>query len=183
MMHNRNAKWVAVIVLVVAGAALLAFAQAESQNGNTPPGHGGMWKDHAMGDGMFGPGMGHHFLMGMLAKQLDLTDAQKAQIKTMWEAEKPTVTPLLQSLANGHKQMLDLTANGAFDEAKVRAVATQQSQTIAQLIVEKEKMLSAVYTKVLTADQKTKMDQMRQHMETHIDHMLQHMTAAAPQGE
>jgi Spy/CpxP family protein refolding chaperone len=127
---------------------------------------------------------GHHgqFLfdrgMGRLARMLDLRDAQREQIKSMAKAEWPTVKPSLQKLADGQKQMLAATQNGAYDEAKVRAIAEQQSQTIADLLVEKERFVSQVYANVLTADQRTKADAMRQRWAQHLDKFVQEQSAA-----
>src|SRR5690348_257654 len=63
---------------------------------------------------------GHRHMMRWLTRELNLTDAQQAQIKSMMDAEKPTIRPLVQQLADGQKQMLAATANGAYDDAKVR---------------------------------------------------------------
>jgi len=111
-----------------------------------------------------GPPMAGRFLQHM-ADMLDLTDAQQAQIKQMWQAELPTLRPLMQQLAEGHKQMAAATSGGKFDQGQVQAIANQQAQTIAQLIVEKQKLQSTVYT-VLNADQQAKLERLQQrHME------------------
>jgi Spy/CpxP family protein refolding chaperone len=130
---------------------------------------------------------GHHgqFLfdrgMGRLTRKLDLTDAQREQIKSMAKAEWPTVKPSLQKLADGQKQMFAATQNGAYDEAKVRTIAEEQSQTIADLLVEKERFISQVYANVLTPEQRTKADAMRQKWSQHLQKFLQEQSSA-PQG-
>jgi Spy/CpxP family protein refolding chaperone len=132
-------------------------------------------------------GMGHHggqvFERGLaiMAWKLDLTDAQRQQIRSMAKAEWPSIEPSLQKLADGQKQMLAATQGGAFDEAKVRAIAEQQSQTIAGLLVEKEHFVSQVYANVLTSEQRTKADAMRQQWTQRMDQFLQEH-AAEPQG-
>ena len=87
--------------------------------------------------------------------ELNLTDAQKQQIKTMMQAQRATTRPLMQQLAENRKAMLTATANGAFDQAKVQAIANQQSQAMAQLMVQKASMQHQIYTQVLTAEQRT----------------------------
>lgn len=132
-------------------------------------------------------GFGHHDGRGfdrglaMLAWKLDLTDAQRAQVKSMWEAERPTVLPLVQQLASEQNQMFAATEKGAYDEAKVKAIAGQQSQAIAQLLVEKERFISQVYNNVLNPDQRVKADAMRQEWEERINRRLQEH--AAPQSD
>jgi Spy/CpxP family protein refolding chaperone len=158
-MKSKNAKWAAVAVLVLCGIGIL-YAQTK-------------------GHGCWGPGRRHGF-MAHIAHYLQLTDAQQAQIKSMWQAEKPAVQPLLQQLANGRQQMIAATANGAFDQAKVKAIAQQQSETLAQLMVEKEKLQSQIYQQVLTPEQRTKVDAFQQKQTAHIDGWLKRMDTSAP---
>jgi protein CpxP len=118
-----------------------------------------------------GPGnmlFGHH--MGWIARKLDLTDAQKTQIQSLIQAEQPNFQPLVKQLAANHQQMLVATRGGSFDEAQVRTLANQQAQTLAELMVVRERVISKVYGTVLTPDQKTKADALRQHM---LDRMSQ----------
>ncbi len=121
--------------------------------------------------------------MGWMARQLDLTDAQKTQIKSMIQKEKPALAPLLQQLVTQKQQMLAATANGQFQPEKVQQLASQQAQTMAQLIVEREKLISEVYQNVLTPEQRTKADALRQQMSERMAQRLQKFTTegAAPQ--
>jgi len=135
----------AAIVVAVLGAALAVHAEARFRHASQSWG---------------GPPMAGRFLQHM-SDVLDLTDAQQAQIKDMWKAEKPTIMPLVKQLADNHKQMMAVTAGGKFDQAQVQAIANQQAQTLAQLIVEKQKLQSKVYA-MLTADQQAKMDRLQQ---------------------
>ncbi len=106
------------------------------------------------GPGRHGAGLG-----GMLAffgDYLDLTDAQRTQMKAILAKEKPTIQPLIEQLAQGHQQMRQLEEAATFDEAKVRTLATQQSQTATELMVQKARIKSEL-VQVLTADQKAKL--------------------------
>jgi Spy/CpxP family protein refolding chaperone len=163
-MKSKYTRWALGAVLVLAAAGIV-YGQARRH-------HEGGWGMH--GDMMGGPMMGGRML-GHVARYLDLSEAQKAQIKTMWQAEKPATMPLIQQLANGRKQMLALTGNGTFDQAKVQTLATQQAQTLVQLMVTKERLQSEIYNKVLTPEQRTKADAMRQKQSQRIDAWLQHL--------
>ena len=106
-------------------------------------------------------GMGHHGdfsarMLGFYTDYLDLTDAQQAQMKDILTKEKPTIRPLMQQLAQGRQQMKALEQAGTFDEAKVRAAASQQTQTMTELMVQKVRIKSELMA-VLTADQKDKL--------------------------
>jgi protein CpxP len=106
-------------------------------------------------------GHGHHRggfgqMLGLYADYLDLTDAQRTQMKDIMTKEKPSIQPLMKQLADSHQQLRQLETAGTFDEAKVRAVATQQAQTMTELTVQKARIKSQLM-QVLTPDQKDKM--------------------------
>ena len=105
-------------------------------------------------------GMGHrggfNHMLGFNTDYLDLTDTQQAQMKDIMTKEKPSIEPLMQQLRQGHQQMKQLEQAGTFDEAKVRTVASQQTQTMTELMVQKARIKSELMA-VLTPDQKDKM--------------------------
>jgi hypothetical protein len=76
--------------------------------------------------------------------------------------------------------MLTATSGGAFDQAKVQAIATQQAQLMSQMTVLKEQLRSQIYNTVLTTDQKAKADQMRQNQLTRMNERLQKLSESAP---
>jgi Spy/CpxP family protein refolding chaperone len=131
---------------------------------------------HMRGDAMFGegilggPGFGGHML-GHLARKLDLTDAQQAQVKEIIAKEKPAFQPLMLQMAQNHQQMRQLVMSGAFDEAKVRELASQQTQTMTELTVQRARIASELF-QVLTPDQKTKLTTIiSQHEQRFMDHI------------
>ena len=144
--------------LIAAFAVLLGTVVAKSQTGDAPPMHG---HGHEFGTG--------EHMMGFFADYLNLTDGQQAQMKAVLEKEHATLKPLMQQL-HQTRQQLRQYEEGTFDEAKVRAVASQQSQTMTDLIVEKARIHSALF-QILTPDQKTKMTQL---MDKHGHGFMRH---------
>ncbi|MGH9713721.1 MAG: Spy/CpxP family protein refolding chaperone [Candidatus Acidiferrales bacterium] len=139
---------------------------------------------HSRAFGMgFHHGRGFERGMAMLAWKLDLNDAQRAQVKSMFKSEWPTVQPIVQQLATEQNQMFEATKNGNFDEAKVKQIADQQSQAIAQLLVVKERFISQVYKNVLNPEQRTKADAIRQEWEQRINKRLEEHSSAQPNSE
>jgi Spy/CpxP family protein refolding chaperone len=132
----------AALLLVVVG---IAVARAES------------WRRH----GWCGRAWGHHGPLGYVSHELKLTGAQRSQIKSMWQAERPTVASLVQELASEGKEMDLATAQGHLDDSKVQAIATRQGETIAKLLVEKERLKSNIYVSVLNPKQRTKADELQ----------------------
>ena len=151
---KRNLYFVGAVLLIVAG--VIGIAGAEFGVGQ-----------HAWG--FHGPG---RFPAAFIAHELNLTDAQKTQIKGIWNTERPTVTPLLREVVNGCEQMASANANGNFDEAKTRAIADKQATTVSQLFIERERLISRIYNEVLTPEQRVKADQLRARMHGHIEGLL-----------
>jgi len=133
---------------LVIGAALILVAAAAIAQG--PHGFGGP-------DGDF-----HHML-----KQLNLTADQHAQAKAIWEKEKPTLQPLMEQMRQNHEAMKALEGSGPYDEAKTRALATQNSQTMIELQVAHARIKSEIM-QILTADQKAKLAQIEANHESHM---------------
>ena len=117
---------------------------------------------------------GRHFgrMLGISARYLDLSDAQKTQMKDIMTKEKPTIQPLMQQLAQNRQQMWQLESAGTFDETKVRSLATQHSQTMAELMVQRARIKSELM-QVLTPGQKTKMAAFEARKEARLQRRLQ----------
>ena len=84
----------------------------------------------------------------------------------------------MQQMAQNREAMLAATANGAFDQAKVTAIANQQAQLIAQMTVQKQAIQHQIYTQVLTPEQRTTADQLRQKRMARINERLQKWSQA-----
>jgi protein CpxP len=134
-------------ILVLAGIAALligatVFALAQH------PGMGEKMRMHGPGD-----------MVEHMSRELNLTDAQKAQVKTLFEAQHATEEQRHTKLDDLRKQIEAATANGQFDENTVRNLASQQSQLMTDQMVDHLRLHSQIYG-LLTAEQKTKADQM-----------------------
>ena len=116
-----------------------------------------------------GPG-GFEHMLGFYSDYLDLTSTQQSQVKAIWEKEKPTLQPLTQQMKQFHSQMDQLTQDGSFDEAKVRALATQQAQVHVELAVQHARIKSEMM-QVLTADQKAKLAKFHAKRAARMGHM------------
>jgi Spy/CpxP family protein refolding chaperone len=155
-------------LLIAAMAVLLGTAIARSQTTSDapppPPMHG-----HGQGYGM----EGHK--MGFLAKSLNLTDDQKAQMKTIMEKNHTTLKPLMQQ-SHQIEQQLRQYVEGPYDETKVRTLATQKAQIEVELTVAHTRVHNQVY-QLLTPDQQAKVKEMEAN---HEARMQKHMNQAPP---
>lgn len=161
-------------LLIAALAALMGTAIANSQtSADAPPqpmhGHG-----HGMGMGMDGH-------MGFFAKQLNLTDDQKAQMKAIMQKEHPAMKPLF---AQQHQLDLQLRqyVEGSFDEAKVQALAAQKAQVQAQMTVAETRVHNQLY-QLLTADQQSQLKQIEAKHEARMQQRMNHNQAPSASPE
>jgi Spy/CpxP family protein refolding chaperone len=134
-----------IAVSILSLGAIFTIAQkGETNKGRSDKGRGG-------------------FGFGRMAEKLNLNDEQKAQIKQITDAEKTKVEPIFAALKENHQKLEALTADGSFDEAKVQALATEQGNISAQLIVEKERTKSQIF-QILTPEQREQAKQFKDGM-------------------
>ena len=126
---------------------------------------------------MVAPAATSSHMLGFFTDYLDLTSTQQAQVKAIWQKEKPTIQPLMKQMHQNHADMRALQASGPFDEAKTRALATSQAQTMIELQVQHARIKSEMM-QVLTADQKAKLAQFEAKKEARMqEHMQKHMAS------
>lgn len=97
----------------------------------------------------------------VVARELDLTDTQRQQIKGIWQMEKSAVAGLVRELADEQKDMNLADAARKFDENSIAPIANRQAVTLTKLMIEKEKVVSTIYMRVLTPEQRTRADRWR----------------------
>jgi protein CpxP len=148
-----NKKFFMVLTLVLAAAAGLATTAL------------------AEGRGKFG----HHkgWMLQKMTRELNLTEAQQAQIKTILQTQRAKIQPLRQQL-HQNQQAQSAAMTGAFDETQARAFAGKQTQIMSDLIVQRQRTQSEIYA-VLTPDQRSKAQQLtQQHEQRRLQHMQKH---------
>lgn len=155
---------IGLLALMLCGAAMLSHAQGPMGPMGGGPGFGG-------------PHGGH---MGPMFHDLNLTDAQKEQVKSIMDANKSTMHTLMQQMEQNRLALLQATSGGAYDAAKIQALATQQAQIQAAMTVQHESLQHQVYTQVLTAEQRAKFDE---HQADQIKHITEHLQRASSAGQ
>jgi Spy/CpxP family protein refolding chaperone len=133
---------VSLMALLLCGGVLVANAQGPE---------GGPHK------GWGGPGHG----MGLALHELNLTDAQKAQVKQIMQANHGNMKTLMTQMEQNRAALLAASANGAYDAGKIQALAAQAGQLHAAMVANHEALQHQIYTQVLTADQQAKAEQLR----------------------
>lgn len=112
------------------------------------------------GDKSWGRRGGHQRGAGMAFRSLGLTEDQKAKLKELRAASRTNIKPVREAMKANREKMRTLTANGAFDEGQVTALANERAGLQAKLIVERQRMRSQLFA-ILTDEQKAKLAEMK----------------------
>jgi len=143
-------------------AALVMGVGVYAQHEGGPHGPGGPGFGHGRGHGGHG---GPGDLLRHFARELNLTDAQQAQVKQLVDAFHEKNKALLeQGFKDGGGPFEGLAEN--FDEAAVRAAAQSRAAAHVELEVAHARLMSQIYA-LLTAEQKTKVAELKTKFEQH----------------
>lgn len=137
------------VVLVALGAI---FVVGQTSEGTKREGWGKK--------GMHRGGKMHHG-GGMMFRGLDLTDAQKEQIKAIHEANKPAMQPLMEAMKQNRQKFREARKAGNTDQAALDAIKAERSQIFEQMKPLRESVKAQTLA-VLTDEQKTKLEEMKQ---------------------
>jgi periplasmic protein CpxP/Spy len=165
-MRSLCLRFLIAALAVLLGSALMRAQTAE----DAPPPPAMHGRAFAMGGGP---------MMGFFAKQLNLSDEQKAQMKAIMQKAHPTMKPLFEQQHQIDLQLRQY-AEGTFDNAKVQALATQKAQIQAQLTVAESRIHNELY-QVLTADQQAQLKQLEASHEARMEQHMQGQAPAAPE--
>jgi periplasmic protein CpxP/Spy len=133
---------IASIAVLVVAATVFALAQGH------PGGPGQKMRGHEPEE-----------MIEHMSRELNLTDAQKEQAKALFEAQRGIEEERHAKLEAIHKQIEEATANGQFDEATVRPLASQQAQLMTDEMVDHMRLHSKLFA-LLTTEQRAKASEM-----------------------
>jgi protein CpxP len=150
-MRLKRVKLIAFAFALAAGLTLTAVGFARQEGHHGPGGPGG------------GPGGPHGGMVEHLARELNLTDAQKAQAKQIEDSLRESTKPLHEQLFKLGGGPLDGFKDG-FDESAVRSAAQARASIQVELEVAHARAMSQIYA-ILTPEQKAKLAELRQQFE------------------
>jgi periplasmic protein CpxP/Spy len=139
--------------LATAGASISIATAADAAAATTPPagGHGG-WHHHRHGHGHW-----------MLSK-LNLTDAQKAQVKTIMTAAGPQMKSIHQQMHANSMKLSQTAPNDPNYAGTVSEVSQANASLHAQMITQREQVRASVF-KVLTPAQQQQLAALKAEMQ------------------
>jgi protein CpxP len=104
-------------------------------------------------------GHGDFAMMGF--HQLDLTDAQKAQLKQIHENHRQAIAPIAEQIKAKRQEIHAASEGGTVNEAVITQKLTEIAPLEAKMIAERARIHQESLA-VLTAEQKAKLDQLRE---------------------
>ncbi|HKO62575.1 MAG TPA: Spy/CpxP family protein refolding chaperone [Pyrinomonadaceae bacterium] len=144
--------------------ASVAFAQTTGSNQDNNEKARGEWRGQGRRGGRGGFDKGHlgkgHFGGGGF-RNLNLTDDQKARMKQIRESFGERTKSLRQQLRARHQELRQANQGGTFNEALATQVLTQEATLKARMMGEQFKLRQEMLS-VLTAEQRTQMEQQRE---------------------
>jgi protein CpxP len=141
----------------VALAASIAVAQSVKTDQANPQGRRHEWR---------GQGMKRGFHRDGAFNRLNLTDDQKAKMKQIRESFAERNKGLMAELKAKRQELRQASEGGTFNEALASQKLTETAGLQAKLMGERFKLHQEMLT-VLTAEQKTQLEQMKAQFKTH----------------
>jgi protein CpxP len=150
MKRLNKIQTIAIALFLAIGVAVpVAIAQSSDNSVGVKKARG----FHGRGHGRHGGGM-------MSFRNLDLTDAQKTQLKQIRESSHESLRPLMEQIRAKRQEIRQANQDGTFNEAlaaqKLAEIAPLEAKMQGEQFRIHQQMLS-----VLTPDQKAKLDQQR----------------------
>jgi protein CpxP len=176
MTKNSRLRWVAGVAVAVLAvgtiAAGVSFGQ-QGPRGGGPTLQGGWMHGPGMGRGMMGgPGMGRGFAtLRMGLGQLNLTDQQKEQIRTIAQGHREKVRGFAGQVREARIALREAVASGA-DEAAIRAKSAEIAKVEADLAVFGAGLRKEILG-VLTPEQQAKAKELQQQALDRAEKMIQ----------
>jgi periplasmic protein CpxP/Spy len=146
----------AAVMLAAAGV----YATAQDQNTNPPP-------RPCLGPGGFGGPMGPGGPLGMLphlARQIQLTDSQRDQIKAIADSHRDEWKALADRARAVHDALMTAAAADTVDETLIRAKSADVAAVEAEMAVAGARAYAEV-AQILTPEQKAKLKELRTQMQ------------------
>jgi protein CpxP len=102
--------------------------------------------------------------VGRFLQELDLTEAQRDQIRAIMEAHRPAMKPFHEELSEARQALREAAAAPAADESAIRSAASRLAAAEATAAIERAQVAAKIRT-VLSPDQQKEFDAARQRLQ------------------
>lgn len=163
------------ITLLAASMLFAATATLNAQDGEGKERKGRGDKGGRMfGGGREGMERGQRGGLGMMMKDLNLTDEQKEKMKGVHESNSEKMKELGKAMAEAQKSLREASEGDTIDEAKIREICKTVADNMAEMAILRAKMKKEVDA-ILTDEQKAKMEEKKAEMKTKMEERRKQM--------
>lgn len=115
---------------------------------------------------MGGPGAHHGDMRGEMRgfRGLDLTEAQREQVRGIFKEQAPALRERMNIVRNAHQELRAASLQPNFDSARVRELADNAARAMADAAVLRAEAMSKVVA-LLTPEQRSKLEERRRRFE------------------
>jgi Spy/CpxP family protein refolding chaperone len=106
-----------------------------------------------------------------IVQRLELTDAQKADVKKVLSGEKENLKPLLTAIHDARKNLRESIRAADANESAVRAASAKVASAEADLAVERMKIFAKL-SPILTEEQRAKISELESRVDGFAEAML-----------
>jgi Spy/CpxP family protein refolding chaperone len=132
--------------LLAAGSLALAIPAVQAHSSDGP-----------RAERMRGGGEGMRFL-----RRLDLTEAQREQVKKIFEEQAPNMRSRMEAARTAQQELRALAMSPNFDSGRARELADTAAKAHADAAVMRAEGMSKVFA-LLTPEQRTRLEERREH--------------------
>lgn len=166
-MFRKTAFVCCAFAMFVGGASVLRPAIGAEKADRPRP------REKATADGERGGGR-----MGRLAGKLELTDAQRDEVKQIIAAHRQEIATVAKPLVDAGRTLKDATKAEPSDEKAIRAAAANVGKALGDAAMVASKVKVEVRA-VLTPDQQAKLDEMGDNLAGSVDAIISRLGEAA----
>ena len=152
---KKFAKSIFVVTLLVSSVGLVTMVSAKPFSDGPGCGRG----SHQAGQGQHDRSKGRY--MKRLARRLNMTDEQRADIEAILGNSRDQMAGLRDEMRANRAQIRDLTRLSGFDEDAIRGAADKQGDLKAEMIVLRARQRAEMRA-LLTDEQRAQLDDMRE---------------------
>ena len=161
----------AFVSVLIVGAAAVALAQHTTggpgpfmgRGGPPPPGGPGGPGGRFGGRGGPGGPMGAVGPLGPIMRQIDLTDAEREQVRSIVDSHRDEMQALGERARPAHEALQAALSNETFDEGTIRARSAEVASVEADMAVAQARVYSEVF-RILTPDQQGQVKKLQEEM-------------------
>lgn len=119
--------------------------------------------------GWYGHRWRHSVPAGCLDHELNPTNAQRAQIRALWQAEWPILSARIHEFLVENKKMNAIAVNGDPGQSEVQKIAGREPNTITRLLVEMARLQSKIYSTALSSEQRAEAEKLQHKWKSRAD--------------